>query len=46
MAQRSLRTGAFISRSGMGGSAKNAGPFQRVPVMARAIADSDLYGRP
>ena len=29
-----------------GRSAKNAGPFQRVPVIARAIADSDLYGRP
>ena len=25
---------------------KNRSPFQRVPVMARAIADSDLYGRP
>src|SRR5690606_4507639 len=25
---------------------KNKGPFQRVPVMARAIADSDLYLRP
>ena len=27
-------------------SPKNAGPFQRVPVIARAIADSDLYRRP
>ena len=25
---------------------KNAGPFQRVPVIARAIAESDLYRRP
>ena len=25
---------------------KKTSPFQRVPVMARAIADSDLYGRP
>ena len=25
---------------------KNTSPFQRVPVMARAIAESDLYGRP
>ena len=25
---------------------KNVSPFQRVPVIARAIADSDLYGRP
>ena len=27
-------------------SPKKAGPFQRVPVIARAIADSDLYRRP
>src|SRR5690606_32270629 len=27
-------------------SPKNNQPFQRVPVMARAMADSDLYGRP
>jgi len=25
---------------------KNVQPFQRVPVMARAMADSDRYGRP
>src|SRR5690606_24398813 len=25
---------------------KKTQPFQRVPVMARAMADSDLYGRP
>ena len=25
---------------------KKVSPFQRVPVIARAIADSDLYGRP
>src|SRR5690606_3854268 len=25
---------------------KKVQPFQRVPVMARAMADSDLYGRP
>ena len=27
-------------------SPKNAGPFQRVPVTARAMAESDLYRRP
>ena len=27
-------------------SPKNSGPFQRVPVIARATAESDLYGRP
>ena len=27
-------------------SPKNTSPFQRVPVMARAMADSDLKGRP
>ncbi len=27
-------------------SPKNTQPFQRVPVIARAMADSDLYGRP
>jgi hypothetical protein len=27
-------------------SPKKTQPFQRVPVMARAMADSDLYGRP
>ena len=25
---------------------KKTSPFQRVPVMARAMAESDLYGRP
>src|SRR5581483_8030619 len=25
---------------------KKSKPFQRVPVIARAMADSDLYGRP
>ena len=45
MAQRTLRTGAFISRPN-GSEAEKGGPFQRVPVIARAIADSDLYRRP